>query len=184
MPGSVYQSGFQAALSLPFQPGRVRAVIDAVTTGDQRIRVADGGRIAVLGHDLGAMAALATGFNTCCQVTRVDAVVSIAGRLGTFPGIFGTGNVPVLLVHGDADRVVPINGSSEALQQVGTSAYLLTVLGGDHIDYLGRRSDRYPIVLDAVDAFLDATIGGDPRGGLVDLRNAGSEPGVRLTTRA
>jgi len=184
MPGSVDQSSLQAALSLPFQPGRIRAVIDAVTTGDQRIRVVDGGRVAVLGHDLGAMAALATGFNTCCQDTRIDSVVSIAGRLGAFPGIFGAGNVPVLLVHGDADQIVPISGSAEALQQVGTSAYLLTVLGGDHVDYLGRRSNRYPTVLAAVEAFLEATVGGDPRGGLVDLRNAGSEPGVRLTSRA
>ncbi|HYF44763.1 MAG TPA: alpha/beta fold hydrolase, partial [Acidimicrobiales bacterium] len=183
VPGSVDRAGFQAALSLPFQPGRIRAVIDAVTRGNQRVRAADADHIAVIGHDLGAMAALATGFNTCCQDTRIDAVVSIAGRLGAFQGIFGNGNVPVLLVHGDADRTVPIGSSEDAMQQVGTTGYLLTVLGGDHVDYLGRRAERYPAVLATIEAFLDATVGGDPRGGLVDLRNAGSQPGVRLTSR-
>ncbi len=84
------------------------------------------------------MTALAMGFNTCCVDRRVDAVVAIAGQLATFPGgAWGTGLVPVLLVHGRLDETVPYTGSGEALQGVGTSAYLLTVEQGDHGGYLG-----------------------------------------------
>ncbi len=66
---------------------------------------------------------------------------------------------------------------------MGTSAYLLTVDGGDHGGYLGGDADVYPAVRDAILAFLLATVGDDPRGGLADLRAAGSRDGVRLRTR-
>jgi alpha-beta hydrolase superfamily lysophospholipase len=184
MPGTVDHAGFTALSALPFQPGRVRDVIDAVTAGPQVIRAADPERIVVMGHGLGGMTALASGFNTCCRDSRVDAVVSVAGDLAPFPGgVYGIGSVPVLLVHGEDDHTVPIGGSRQALQEVGTSAYLLTVTQGGEGDYLGEDDSAYPAVLASVLAFLDATVGNDPAGGLADLRTAGRQPGVRLTSR-
>lgn len=184
MPGSVDQADFGALAVLPFQPGRVEQVIDAVTEGEQAIAAADPERVVIMGHSLGGMTALATGFHACCVDQRADAVVSIAGRLAPFPnGDWGLGTVPVLLVHGEADDVVPFGAGGEALQQVGTSAHLLTVVGGDHSSYLDPGDDAYPAVVAAIVGFFEATIGGDPRGGLADLTNAGAMPGVRLTTR-
>jgi dipeptidyl aminopeptidase/acylaminoacyl peptidase len=184
MPGSVDHSDFSALAALPFQPGRVEQVIDAVTEGEQAIGAADPERIVVMGHSLGGMTALATGFHTCCIDRRVDAVVSIAGELATFPnGVWSAGAVPVLLVHGEADDTVPLGGSGEALQQVGTSAYLLAVVQGDHGGYLGPDNAAYPAVVAAIIAFFEATVGGDPQGGLADLRTAGGMPQVRLTSR-
>jgi pimeloyl-ACP methyl ester carboxylesterase len=181
MPGS---AGAEAVLALPFQPGRVRQVIDAVTTGPYAIGAADPEHIAVVGHGLGAMTALAEGFNSCCVDHRVDAVVAVAGGLAAFPGgFYNTGTIPVLLVHGARDDVVPYAGSGEALQAVGTSAYLLTVERGDHDGYLRSAGVVHDAVRDAILAFLDATIGGSPQAGLADLNNAGSRPGVLLTTR-
>jgi alpha-beta hydrolase superfamily lysophospholipase len=181
MPGNV---GLEALLALPFQPGRVRQVIDAVTTGPQAIAAADPEHIAVAGHSLGAMTALAEGFNSCCVDHRVDAVVAVAGGLAAFPGgLYNTGTIPVLLVHGEQDDVVSYAGSGEALQEVGTSAYLLTVERGDHDAYLRADDEVHPAVRDAILAFLHATIGGSPQAGLADLNNAGGRPGVRLTTR-
>jgi dienelactone hydrolase len=184
MPGTVDNSSMAALLALPFQPGRVRQVINAVTTGPQAIAAADPERILVAGHSLGAMTALAEGFNSCCVDSRVDAVVAVAGELASFPGgIYNTGTVPVLLVHGEADDVVPYAGSGHALQEVGTSAYLLTVVGGDHGGYLNADDDAYPAVRDSILAFLHATVGGSPQAGLADLNTAGARAGVRLTTR-
>ena len=181
MPGS---AGAEAVLALPFQPGRVRQVIDAVTTGRYPIAAADPEHIAVAGHGLGAMTALAEGFNSCCVDHRVDAVVAVAGGLAAFPGgIYNTGTIPVLLVHGARDDVVPYARSGEALQAVGTSAYLLTVDRGDHDGYLRSAGVVHGAVRDAILAFLDATIGGSPQAGLADLNNAGGRPGVLLTTR-
>lgn len=184
MPGSVDHSDMTALAALPFQPGRVEQVVDAVTSGPQRIAAADPERIVVLGHSLGGMTALATAFNSCCDDQRVDAVVAIAGQLATFPtGTWGDGTVPVLLVHGEDDETVPYRGSREALQQVGTSAYLVTVVDGDHGQYLGPEHDAYPAVVASIVSFFEATIGGDPQGGLADLRTAGSMDGVRLRAR-
>ena len=181
MPGN---AGPGAVLALPFQPGRVRQVIDAVTTGRYPIAAADLEHIAVAGHSLGAMTALAEGFNSCCVDRRVDAIVAVAGRLATLPGgIYSSGSIPVLLVHGARDAIVPYTGSGEALQRVGTSAYLLTVKRGDHDGYLRADAAVHPAVRDAILAFLHATVGGSPQAGLADLIHAGGRPGVRLTSR-
>jgi dipeptidyl aminopeptidase/acylaminoacyl peptidase len=183
MPGSVDDAGFGALAALPFQPGRVGDVIDAVTAGPQAIRAVDPDRVVVMGHSLGGMTALAVGFNSCCVDGRVDAVVSIAGQLASFPGSYSSGTVPLLLIHGEADDTVPFAGSGAALQQLGTSAYLLTVIDGDHGAYLGPTDAAYPAVVASIVAFVEATIGGVPQAGLADLTTAGSMPGVRLTTR-
>jgi len=184
MPGSVDHSDLSALSALPFQPGRVEQVLDAVTTGPQAIGAADPERVVVVGHSLGGMTALATGFHSCCADRRVDAVVSIAGRLATFPnGTWGEGTVPVLLIHGEDDETVPFSGSGTALQQVGTAAYLLTVVGGDHGGYLAEDDRAHRAVVAAIEAFFVATIGGDPQAGLADLATAGSRRGVRLTSR-
>jgi len=184
MPGSVNHSDFSALAALPFQPGRVKQVLDAVTTGPEAIHAADPERVVVMGHSLGGMTALAMGFNSCCDDQRIDAVVSIAGDMATFPGgRYSGGTLPLLLIHGDADETVPFAGSGEALQQLGTSAYLLAVEHGDHTGYLAEDNRAFPAVVAAIVSFFEATIGGDPRGGLADLTTAGSMPGVRLTTR-
>ncbi|HEY8057455.1 MAG TPA: alpha/beta hydrolase [Acidimicrobiales bacterium] len=181
MPGN---AGAEAGVALPFQPDRVRQVIDAVTTGPYAIAAADPEHVAVTGHGLGAMTALAVGFNSCCVDHRVDAVVAVAGGLTAFPGgSYNTGTIPVLLVHGARDDVVPYARSGEALQEVGTSAYLLTVDRGDHDGYLRSAGVVHAAVRDAILAFLDATIGGSPQAGLADLNFAGGRPGVLLTTR-
>lgn len=184
MPGSVDESGLAALSVLPFQPGRVEQVIDAVTEGREAIPAVDPERVVIAGHSLGAMTALAMAFNTCCVDRRIDAVVSIAGQMAAFPGgAWSTGLVPVLLVHGRLDDTVAYTGSGEALQELGTSAYLLTVEQGDHGGYLGGDDGDYRSVRNAVLAFLVSTVGDQPQAGLADLAAAGSSAGVRLTTR-
>jgi pimeloyl-ACP methyl ester carboxylesterase len=184
LPGSSDSSGLAALRALPFQPGRVRQVIVGVTEGQGAIPAADPERVVIAGHSLGAMTALAMAYNTCCVDRRVDAVVSIAGQLASFPGgVWNTGTVPVLFVHGRADQTVAYTGSGEAFQEVGTSAYLLTVEAGDHGGYLGGDDDHYPAVRDSVLAFLLSTVGDQPQAGLSDLAVAGGSAGIRLTTR-
>jgi dienelactone hydrolase len=184
MPGSVDHSDLAAVAALPSQPRRVRQVLDAVTEGRDAIDAIDPERIVVMGHSLGGMTALAVGFHSCCSDRRVDAIVSVAGELAPFPeGRFGVGTIPLLLIHGESDDVVPFGASGEALERVGAPAYLLAVDRGDHGSYLGREDGAHTAVVAAIVAFLEATVGGDPGEGLADLADAGSRPGVRLTTR-
>ncbi len=182
MPGSVDDAGPGALLALPFQPGRVRQVIGAVTgPGPEHMGSVDPDQVAVVGHSLGGMTALALGFHTCCQDLRVDAVVSIAGEAANFPnGQYTTSGPPLLLIHGERDTTVPYDGSVRALALLGNPAYLLTVEDADHGSYLGPEARRFRTVVRAIEGFLDATIGGTPTAGLADLRAAGARPGVSL----
>jgi dipeptidyl aminopeptidase/acylaminoacyl peptidase len=182
MPGSVDDSSIGALLALPFQPGRVRQVIAAVTgPGPEHLRAVDPQQVALVGHSLGGMTALAVGYHTCCVDPRVDAVVSIAGEAADFPnGQYQAVGPPLLLVHGERDDTVPYEGSVNALALLGNPAYLLTLEDADHGSYLGPEARRYRTVVDAIDAFLDATVGGAPAAGLADLRAAGNRPGVTL----
>ena len=184
MPGSVDHSDFTAVASLPFQPGRMEQVLGAALDGDRALEGVDRTEVAAMGHSLGAMASLATAFNSCCLDRRIDAVVAFAGQLPEFPGgSWRLGSVPALLVHGEADDVVPYSGSAAAVDTVGVTTFLFTVEGGDHGSYLGADDPAFPAVRDGVLAFLDATIGGAPRAGLADLTTAADGDDVRLTHR-
>jgi alpha-beta hydrolase superfamily lysophospholipase len=181
MPGSVDDAGAGALLSLPFQPGRVRRLISAVTAGPERMASVDPDHIAIVGHSLGGMTALAVGYHTCCIDSRVDGIVSIAGEAAAFPGgQYSTAGPPLLLIHGERDPTVPYEGSVRALAFLGNPAYLLTVEDADHGSYLDPSAARYETVRDAIDAFLDATVGSSPGAGLADLHAAGNRPRVSL----
>ncbi len=156
LPGSVDHADGRALLSLPDQPDRVGAVLDAVLGDPDRYDV-DPDRVALAGHSLGAMTVLATAHHDCCLDARPDVVVAVAGRLANFPGAYGGGTAPVLLVHGDRDDVVPYRGSVTArrtLGGLGVDASLLTVIGGDHGSYLDDDDPAHAAVVDAVTAFL------------------------------
>ena len=120
------------------QPADIRFVIDQMlmlsTPGAPMAGLIDPARVAVAGHSLGATTVLDLGFNECCTDPRVRAVVSISGiqnltRTGAF---FTRTPVPLLLIHGNEDPVVPYVGSRFAYEGAGSPKALLTIVGGDH----------------------------------------------------
>lgn len=138
------------------QPGDLTFVIDqllALGAGAGPLRgLVDPSRIGAAGHSLGAVTALSLGYNECCFDPRVGAVVAVSGvpnvtRSGRF---FTLPPVPLLLVHGDADDVVPYVGSALAFAAAGSPKYLLTVVGGDHGFGLAGRPGTQALVGAAV----------------------------------
>ena len=97
-------------------------------------RLLDGSRIGVAGHSLGAGSALGVGFNRCCVDPRIRAGVVLAGRVATFPedGWFAGITTPILVVHGDDDRLVRLAEGQKIFAGAAPPKAMLTIFGGDH----------------------------------------------------
>ncbi len=152
----------------------------------------DGGRIGVVGYSLGAFLALAE----APRDPRIRAVVAYYG--GATPGELDAApfnRPPTLLLHGTADRVVPVRRATEAaalLRTRGWPVRLVVYRGAGHGFGLNDRggADRRA----AADArartlaFLDRTLreGPEPSPGPVTLppaEGAGALPAVPGTVR-
>ncbi len=121
------------------QPADVSFVIDEMlrrSTNDSSPYkgLVDGSRIAAAGHSLGAVSVLGVVANRCCVDTRIRAAVILAGRKAAFPADgWITGNhAPILVVHGDEDRLVRLAEGEQIFTEASAPKAMLTVLGGDH----------------------------------------------------
>jgi fermentation-respiration switch protein FrsA (DUF1100 family) len=97
-------------------------------------RLVDGDHIGVAGHSLGGVNTLGVAFNRCCVDPRIKAGAVMAGAAAYFPaeGFFDGIRTPLLVVHGDDDRVVRLDEGEKVFQQANPPKLMLTVLGGDH----------------------------------------------------
>lgn len=116
------------------------------------------GEIAVVGHSDGADVALMVAYESGTLDHRVRAVVADAPDPITDPVV--PSNVPLLLMQGDADTVVPYSSSQTVFTQVSAPRYYLTLLGADHYPPIEGDSEWSPTVDQSVADFLDATVAG------------------------
>lgn len=150
----------------------------------------DSGRIGVAGHSLGAMTTLGVAFHSCCLDDRIRAGIVLAGRERPFPtGTFFPGTrTPILVVHGDADPLLPLEGARRIFDDAQGPRFLLTLAGGDHdspyagID--GRPQPDTRLVMAATVDFLDHYLK-DRADGLERMRaHLAGEPLAQLEMRA
>lgn len=150
----------------------------------------DPGRIGVAGHSLGAMTTLGVAFHSCCLDERIRAGIVLAGRERPFPtGEFFPGTrTPILVVHGDADPLLALEGARKIYDDALGPKFLLTLSGGDHDSpYAGINSQPQPdtrlvmlATLDFFDRFLK-----DRADGLDRMRaHLAGEPLAQLETKA
>ena len=164
------------------QPGDVRFVLDRALSADGIAglgAVVDRGRVGLAGHSLGAMTVLGVAFGTDPD-PRVDAVTSFAG----FPALAGadvsTRTLPLLLVHGDDDPVIPADRSRAMSDGAAGPHALVLVAGGGHSSYLRAPDPETATVLaTATGTFWDATLARRPvtRGDPDDRLGALGVPG-------
>lgn len=121
------------------QPGDVSFVITEMARrgGDPTAPyggLVDAGRVAVAGHSLGGVTTMGVAFNGCCVDRRIGAAVVLAGAAAAFPGDrwFEGIRAPLLVVHGDDDRVVRIAEGRQLFHDAPEPKAMLTLLGGDH----------------------------------------------------
>jgi dienelactone hydrolase len=155
---------------LPDEAADVAFVITELEQGSAG-RV-DGSRVAVVGHSDGADVALLVGYGPGSVDPRVGAVVADAPDPMTATAV--PSHVPLLLVQGTADTVVPYSSSQTVYGQVAAPVDYVSLVGADHLGPIAGRTPWTPVLDEAVARFLDATVaprgtgGGSPLAGLSD----------------
>jgi fermentation-respiration switch protein FrsA (DUF1100 family) len=146
------------------QPADASAAIDAVlaaaaTPGDPFAGVLDPTRIIAAGHSEGGITTVGL-FDECCRDDRLVGGIVLAGNSLGFPGSPSGSPVPMLFVHGDEDRLVPIRLGQAAYGEFVWPKAFVTVAGGDHLDpYLEADSPSFADVVASTVGFLDVVSG-------------------------
>jgi dienelactone hydrolase len=124
------------------QPNDVRFLIDRLlilsdTPGSLLSGGIDADRIGLVGLSLGAMTTMLATYHPALRDPRVQAAAVLAGPGCIFTAAFyGNRRVPLLLVHGDIDAIVPYAENAVlAYQEAPPPKYLLTLVGGSHTGF-------------------------------------------------
>jgi acetyl esterase/lipase len=165
------RSNLDAVADWPNQPGDVSFVLDQSLDADGVAGL--GGRIdtrhvGVAGHSLGAITALADAYGAH-KDPRLDAVVSFSGVPVVDDTDVARTPTPLLLLHGDDDRTIPVDASRAMFARGAGPRALVVVAGGGHSPYLyAPDPELEQSLLTATTRFWDATLrtGSDPTEGL------------------
>jgi predicted dienelactone hydrolase len=129
-------------LDLANQPGDVRFVIDqllALSTNAQSSLAGsvDSTRIGLTGLSMGGSTTFLATFHPMLRDPRVRAAAPMAGVACFFgPDFYAQTHVPLLIVHGDIDAVVPYQGNGVfAFGEANPPKYLVTIAAGSHTGF-------------------------------------------------
>jgi dienelactone hydrolase len=164
------------------QPGDIAFIVrELIARNEARGKLhglIDTDRIAIAGKSLGAVTVFASGYDPKQQIPDLRAVIAMTGTAiddGTF---FKGIHTPLLLLHGDADTTVPIDGSRAAFAKAEGPAFFVTLLGQTHGSaFQGDGSPAAEIVADTSVDFLNRYVKDRPRA-LDRLLTDADVPGV------
>ena len=133
----------------------------------------DAQHLGVAGISLGGMAVYGLISNTCCRDGRVDAAILMSAVRPPFPsGVYTRQDVPVMLVHGDADT--GYRYSHGAYPELAPPKWFVTLKGGRHGPPFEDAPDEFDVFARRVTtAFWDRYLRGEPAAAqrIVDLVN-------------
>ena len=147
--------------SQPDDAAYVLAQVEALDRrpGDPLAGRLDTGRVVAVGFSAGGTTTL--GLLRRGHDPALRAAVSIAGRRPATP--FGGPATPVLFIHGDRDRVVPLAAGRAAYAALPWPKRFVTIRGAGHGRYLRPGDPAYPRVSRLILAFLQERV--PPRSG-------------------
>jgi dienelactone hydrolase len=123
------------------QPGDISATLDYLLarnndSSDILYQSLDPDQIAVAGISLGGLTSLLAGFHSSLLDPRIDAVVSIAGPGSLFTEkFFSRDDLPLLLVYGDEDAIVPYSENALRLHEIYPASLLVTLRDASHAGF-------------------------------------------------
>jgi pimeloyl-ACP methyl ester carboxylesterase len=135
------------------QPGRLQpCVLDAAVAVDLAERIG-GERFAVVGHSFGGAVAVGAG---AYLPDHVVAVATLAGQSAGCQPAAELGGRPFLLVHGDADTIIPAS-SSATVRAIAGHGEVVVLPGSGHL--LREHADE---LRDRLHRWLLAAYDGEP----------------------
>ncbi|MEV6304198.1 dienelactone hydrolase family protein [Actinoplanes sp. NPDC051861] len=131
------------------QPADAAFVLEKLTTGDLAPHL-DGDHVAAVGFSAGGTTTL--GMFRKGHSRALRAAVSIAGRRPA--SAFAGPPAPMLFLHGEADRVVPIKAGKDAYASVPWPKQFIPIPAAGHGQYLNPGDPNYPAISARILAFL------------------------------
>ncbi|MBE1487183.1 alpha/beta hydrolase family protein [Plantactinospora soyae] len=161
------------------QPGDALQVIQQVSrldriAGDRFAGHLAVTRIAAVGHSAGGYTTAGLFAPGHSEWLRGGIVIAGGGMAGS---TFAGPAAPLLFVHGDADRVVPVSTGRNAYQRVPWPKAFLTLAGQGHGEYLTPGRPGFDETMGATTGFLRWTLYGDAEARRA-LPAAATAPGV------
>ncbi len=130
------------------QPGDISWVID-VASGlkaglpDRLKDAVDGSRIALAGHSFGGLTTYLAAYDRELMEPRLKAAILLAAGVGDilYPLFYKTRPLPMLMIHGDQDRLVEYDGTSaQTYQRADVPRVLVKLVGGTHFGHSNIRN--------------------------------------------
>jgi predicted dienelactone hydrolase len=140
--------GGATVTDVPAQPLDLAFVIDQVLAGPAApggplAGAIDPARIGVSGLSLGGLTALLAAYHPTLRDSRIKAVLPMAApSCFLTPAFYTSTSMPLLLVHGDSDQIVPIDPNSARAFDRATEdpRELITLHRGSHTGFAGYAS--------------------------------------------
>ena len=144
------------------QPHDMSFVLDSLL--EPRRDLLDAGAVAAAGFSLGGVTTLAVSFGRKLRDPRIRAAIVISGRLGLIGGEHDLGGLPLLVVHGEHDPVVPYADGVDVYRRAAPPKALVTlhVQGHQHPVEDVPATDSDDVVPAVSTAFLDIVLRDDP----------------------
>jgi dienelactone hydrolase len=171
---------------IPNQSGDLSFVITQLVNGSGAaaglVASIDGRRIGAVGHSDGADTVLDLGYHPAHRDGRVLAVAALSPDAMTPPG-GSVGNAPLLITHGDRDRIVAYSNSATVFGQVSAHRFLMTLIGADHLPPVTGAEPWTPVLDRVVFDLLDRYVAGRTPDDTALIAD-GAAPGVASLRRA
>lgn len=177
------------------QPGDISFLIDTLLArnadpADPLHDTLDPARIAVAGTSLGGLTSMLTAFHRRLRDPRIAAAISLAGPASMLSAdFFTTSEIPLLVIFGDADVIVPYPANAATIVQKHPGTVLVTLKDASHAGFAQPAATLMRFMANP-DVLGCRAVLGALQGQLDDQRNTlltvlggqedGIDPGVRI----